>query len=64
MSGPPPPPPMGSMKPPAPPNLAPPPAGKDRNALLKSIQQGKSLRKAVTNDRSAPVIDGKLFILN
>ncbi|KAL1923898.1 uncharacterized protein VTP21DRAFT_6933 [Calcarisporiella thermophila] len=29
------------------------------SALLKQIQSGKKLKKAVTNDRSAPVIDGK-----
>ena len=27
--------------------------------LLKQIQGGKSLKKAVTNDRSTPLIDGK-----
>ena len=29
------------------------------NALLKSIQKGAKLKKAITNDKSAPVIDSK-----
>ncbi|RIA84940.1 hypothetical protein C1645_831558 [Glomus cerebriforme] len=53
MPGPPPPPPP----PPAAP--APPPPSTGRNALLEDIQKGKKLKKSVTNDRSAPVIDGK-----
>jgi WAS/WASL-interacting protein len=28
------------------------------SALLAQIQQGRSLKKAVTSDRSAPVVDG------
>ena len=32
--------------------------GADRGALLKSIQQGKALKKTVTNDRSAPLVGG------
>ncbi|XP_018319160.1 WAS/WASL-interacting protein family member 2 isoform X2 [Agrilus planipennis] len=54
----PPPPPPGP-----PPLLGPPPQmsvapvkNVDRGALLKSIQQGARLKKAVTNDRSAPII--------
>jgi hypothetical protein len=31
----------------------------ERGALLSSIQQGARLKKAVTNDRSGPIIDGK-----
>ena len=30
----------------------------DRNQLLSSIRQGAALKKTVTNDRSAPIIDG------
>ena len=33
--------------------------GGERNALLKSIQQGKALKKTVTNDRSAPIVGNK-----
>lgn len=59
------------MPPPPPPGPPPPPSlnvdpvqlGKKeadgRNLLLSSIRQGANLKKAVTNDRSAPVIDGK-----
>ncbi|XP_059469069.1 WAS/WASL-interacting protein family member 2-like isoform X2 [Neocloeon triangulifer] len=54
---PPPPPPPG---PPPPPTFAPPkPAADDgqaRNMLLTSIRQGTTLKKAVTNDRSAPTV--------
>jgi len=53
--GPPPPPPPSFGGPPPPPPPAPaaaPAAG--RGALLNSIQQGTRLKKAVTNDRSAP----------
>ena len=32
--------------------------GTDRGALLKSIQQGKALKKTVTNDRSSPLVGG------
>ncbi|PSN31432.1 hypothetical protein C0J52_24434 [Blattella germanica] len=58
----PPPPPPG----PPPPGPPPPPAfgggssrpvdGDGRNLLLKSIRQGKTLKKTVTNDRSAPIV--------
>lgn len=30
----------------------------DRNQLLSSIRQGAALKKTVTNDRSAPAIEG------
>lgn len=54
--------------PPPPPPPGPPPAfgsgatrtaavdGDSRNLLLNSIRQGTTLKKAVTNDRSAPVV--------
>ncbi|KAI8929598.1 hypothetical protein BC831DRAFT_443344 [Entophlyctis helioformis] len=61
MAGPPPPPPPGPPPPPPPPasgggaGAVTPPAN---NALLKSIQKGTKLKKATTNDRSTPIIDG------
>ncbi|KAG9246301.1 hypothetical protein BJ878DRAFT_581416 [Calycina marina] len=59
---PPPPPGFGAPPPPPPPNLSasrpaaakPPVVG----ALLQDITKGKSLKKAVTNDRSAPIVGG------
>ncbi|KAG6067219.1 hypothetical protein E4U32_004429 [Claviceps aff. humidiphila group G2b] len=52
---PPPPPP-----PPPPPGAAPPPRNPpisgNRNALLSDISKGRPLKKAVTNDRSAPIV--------
>ncbi|CAB3381542.1 Hypothetical predicted protein [Cloeon dipterum] len=59
MPNPPPPPPPGP--PPPPTFVAPRPAADDgqaRNMLLQSIRQGASLKKAVTNDRSAPTVGG------
>ncbi|OAA81755.1 Actin-binding WH2 [Akanthomyces lecanii RCEF 1005] len=63
---PPPPPPPGMGGPPPPP--PPPPGGAPggipgrpppgRGALLADISKGKSLKKAVTNDRSAPAVAG------
>ncbi|KAK2020060.1 hypothetical protein LZ32DRAFT_7092 [Colletotrichum eremochloae] len=65
---PPPPPPMpmiGGPPPPPPPPGGPPgagalparpPAGANRGALLSDITKGKALKKAVTNDRSAPMV--------
>ncbi|XP_056648853.1 WAS/WASL-interacting protein family member 2-like [Diorhabda sublineata] len=63
MPAPPPPPPMASAGPPPPPPISKiPKTGKgsanERNALLKSIQQGTKLKKTVTNDRSAPMVGG------
>ncbi|KAL2879916.1 verprolin [Colletotrichum sp. CLE4] len=69
MPPPPPPPPpmpaMGGPPPPPPPPGGPPGAGNlparppgGRGALLSDITKGKALKKAVTNDRSAPVVGG------
>ncbi|XP_037268336.2 uncharacterized protein LOC119159625 [Rhipicephalus microplus] len=52
---PPPPPPMGGLGPPKLGNMA---ATPDRSALLSQIRGGAALKKAITNDRSAPIIDG------
>ncbi|PBP18664.1 WASP-interacting protein-like protein vrp1p [Diplocarpon rosae] len=55
---PPPPPPMGGGPPPPPPlgNLPTRPPAGNRGALLSDISKGKQLKKAVTNDRSAPIV--------
>ncbi|KAF5283160.1 hypothetical protein FQR65_LT02672 [Abscondita terminalis] len=59
MPGPPPPPPAAPPACPPPPVFTPAKASGDpRGALLKSIRQGTQLKKAVTNDRSAPAISG------
>lgn len=34
----------------------------NRNALLTDIRTGTRLKKAVTNDRSVPLVDGELFV--
>ena len=47
---PPPPPPPAPAAPPTPPV--------SNNALLQSIQNGAKLKKTVTNDRSAPIVEG------
>eukprot|EP01092_Planopodium_desertum_P003186 TRINITY_DN1550_c0_g2_i1.p3 TRINITY_DN1550_c0_g2~~TRINITY_DN1550_c0_g2_i1.p3 ORF type:complete len:136 (+),score=10.30 TRINITY_DN1550_c0_g2_i1:48-455(+) len=59
MSGPPPPPPPGPPPPPAVKAAAPP--TESRGGLLSSIEGFKKggLKKAVTNDRSAPITDEK-----
>ncbi|KAL5533504.1 hypothetical protein ACEPAF_5280 [Sanghuangporus sanghuang] len=59
---PPPLPPAAPMAPPAPaaPSVAPSVASGDRSALLSSIAQGARLRKAVTNDRSAAPVAGRV----
>lgn len=64
------------MPPPPPPAPPPPPVGlpfagkilapskgaPDRSALLSDIRGGARLKKAVTNDRSAPLVDaGKIL---
>ncbi|KAI1505270.1 hypothetical protein F5X99DRAFT_276254 [Biscogniauxia marginata] len=59
---PPPPPPLpgigGPPPPPPPPGGLPsaPPPGAGRGALLTDITKGRALKKAVTNDRSAPIV--------
>lgn len=58
---PPPPPPPGPPPPPAPSAAVKPPSSKDRGALLSQIHKGAKLKKAVTNDRSAPAV-GKAVI--
>lgn len=59
MPPPPPPPPPGAPPPPAAPapSLGGSKGGKkqDRGALLSDIHKGMKLKKAVTNDRSAPI---------
>lgn len=59
------------LPPPPPPGPPPPPtfvpanqlasAPEGRNLLLQSIRQGTTLKKTVTNDKSAPVIPGIVF---
>lgn len=65
---PPPPPPPGPPPPPAAPSKksgsAPPPSNKNRGALLSQIHKGARLKKTVTNDRSAPVVDCKFIVIN
>ncbi|KAJ5158390.1 uncharacterized protein N7500_008041 [Penicillium coprophilum] len=53
LGGPPPPPPPGSL-----PGRPPKAQVKDRGALLSDIHKGTKLKKAVTNDRSAPIVGG------
>lgn len=53
---------MSVPPPPPPPQAAAsgPPVGDNRNLLLQSIRAGKTLRKTVTVDKSAPAIAGKV----
>ncbi|KXG49024.1 uncharacterized protein PGRI_028940 [Penicillium griseofulvum] len=53
LGGPPPPPPPGAL-----PSRPPKAQVKDRGALLSDIHKGTKLKKAVTNDRSAPIVGG------
>lgn len=55
---------MSVPPPPPPPQAAAsgPPVGDNRNLLLQSIRAGKTLRKTVTVDKSAPAIAGRSFI--
>lgn len=59
MPAPPPPPPMTPAAPPPPLFQMSKSDANDRGALLKSIRNGAKLKKAVTNDRSAPQVSGK-----
>lgn len=56
---PPPPPPPGPPPPPMMPAPSAAPSGQERNLLLQSIRQGAKLKKAVTVDKSGPLIAGK-----
>ncbi|KAJ8920344.1 hypothetical protein NQ315_012006 [Exocentrus adspersus] len=60
MPAPPPPPPMAPAAPPPPVFNVSKGSGTERDALLKSIRQGKKLKKTVTVDKSAPAIPGKV----
>uniref|UniRef100_A0A1B6F7R4 WH2 domain-containing protein n=1 Tax=Cuerna arida TaxID=1464854 RepID=A0A1B6F7R4_9HEMI len=58
---PPPPPPPGPPPPPSFPTASPQPVSPEgRNLLLQSIRQGTTLKKTVTNDKSAPAISGSV----
>ena len=59
MPAPPPPPPPPSALAKATPSKPQVQVQNDRAALLKSIQEGKNLKKTVTNDRSTPQFGGK-----
>jgi len=45
--------------PPPQPTISGPPTANGRNLLLESIRAGKTLRKTVTIDKSAPAITGE-----
>lgn len=65
MPPPPPPPPAPVPGPPPPPSLGGGSKGggtPNRSALLDQIHQGARLKKAVTNDRSAPQVGGSVLI--
>ncbi|XP_014487316.1 PREDICTED: verprolin-like isoform X2 [Dinoponera quadriceps] len=54
---------MPAPPPPPPPlqfNSSGPPAGDNRNLLLQSIRAGKTLKKTVTVDKSAPAVTGRV----
>lgn len=55
---------MSVPPPPPPPQVAAsgPPVGDNRNLLLQSIRAGKTLKKTVTVDKSAPAVSGKSVI--
>lgn len=61
MPAPPPPPPMAPVAPPQPVLNISKGGATERDALLKSIRQGKKLKKAVTVDKSAPLIPGLYY---
>lgn len=56
---------MPAPPPPPPPQFNPAgsPAGDNRNMLLQSIRAGKTLKKTVTMDKSAPAVAGKLYLI-
>ena len=62
MFGGPPPPPSGGPPPPPANNFKAPPKTKGRAQLLGDIHKGAKLKKAVTVDKSAPVLEKRTYL--